>query len=40
MVVIKRPKMKINLIDKIVEIDNEVEREEQHMWSLLLLLLS
>ncbi len=39
MVVMKRPKIRINLVDKVDEIDDEVEREEQYIWSLLLLLL-
>ena len=39
MVVIKKLKMTINLVDKVDEVDDKVEREKQHIWSLLLLLL-
>ncbi len=33
---IEKPKMRINLVD---EVDDEVEKREQHIWSLLLPLL-
>ena len=39
MVMMKKPEIKINLIDEIDEIDDEVERGEQHIWSPLLPLL-
>ena len=39
MVVMKKPKMRINLIDKVDEIDDEVKRRKQHIWFLFLLLL-
>ncbi len=39
MVIIERPEMRINLVDEVNEVDNKVEREEQHIWSSLLLLL-
>ncbi len=35
----ERPKMKINLMDEVDKVDDEVERGEQHIWSLLLPLL-
>ncbi len=31
--------MRINLMDEVDEVDNEVKRGEQHIWSLLLPLL-
>lgn len=40
MIVIERLEMKINLMDKGDEVDNKVKKEEQYIWSLLLLLLS
>ena len=30
-VVMKKPEMKINLVDEVDEIDNKVERKEQHI---------
>ncbi len=31
--------MRINLVDEVDEVDDEVERREQHIWSPLILLL-
>ncbi len=39
MVVMKRPEMKINLVDKVDKVDDEVEKKEQYIRSLLLLSL-
>ena len=39
-VVMKRLEMRINLVDEVDEMDNEVERGEQHIGFLLLPLLS
>ncbi len=36
MVVMERPEMRINLVDEVDEVDDEVERGEQHIWSPLL----
>ena len=35
----KRPEMRINLIDKVDKVDDEIERREQYIWSSLLPLL-
>ena len=35
----KKLKMRINLVDKIDEIEDKVEKRQQHIWSLLLPLL-
>ncbi len=34
----ERPEIKINLVDEVDEVDDEVEKLEQHIWFLLLLL--
>ena len=31
MVVIKKPEMRINLIDEVYKVDNKVEKEKQHI---------
>ena len=40
MVVMEKPKMRINLVDEVDKIDDEVEKKEQHIWFPLLPLLS
>ena len=39
MMVMERPKIKINLVDEVDEMNDEVEKKEQHIWSPLLSLL-
>ena len=39
MVVMKKSKIRINLVDEVDEVDDEIERGEQYIWSPLLPLL-
>lgn len=39
MIVMERPKTRINLIDEIGTMDDKVEKREEYIWSFLLSLL-
>ena len=39
MVMMKKPEIRINLVDEVDEVDDKIERRKQHILSLLLPLL-